>query len=47
MDNIIQDDGTVGIGFPAIPGNYRLVVKHRNHLSVMSNLITGLNWISL
>ena len=44
--NIIRDDGTLGIGFPAIPGNYRLVVKHRNHLSVMSNLINGFDWIS-
>ncbi len=44
--NIIQDDGTVGIGFPTVPGDYRLVVKHRNHLAVMSNLINNFNWIS-
>jgi hypothetical protein len=43
---LIQDDGTVGIGFPAVPGNYHLVIKHRNHLAVMSNLINGFTWIS-
>lgn len=44
---LLSDDGSIGIGFPAIPGNYRLVIKHRNHLSVMSNLINNFNWISL
>lgn len=44
---LLSDDGSVGIGFPSIPGNYRIVIKHRNHLSVMSNLINNFNWISL
>lgn len=44
---LISDDGSAGIGFPAVPGNYRIVIKHRNHLSVMSNLINNFNWISL
>ncbi len=45
---LINDDGTQGIGFPTVPnpsGHY-LVVKHRNHLSVMSDLTQTYNWYS-
>ncbi len=34
---IINDDGDVAIPIPAPNGNYFIVVKHRNHLSVMSS----------
>lgn len=42
---LIEDDGTQGIGIKAKPGDYFIVIKHRNHLGVMTNLIqTGLIW---
>jgi len=44
--NIIRDDGTIGTGFPAVPNSYYLVVKHRNHLGIMSNSAQSYNWIS-
>ena len=45
---LINDDGSQGIGFPAVPdpsGHY-LVVKHRNHLSVMSDETQIYDWYS-
>jgi len=44
--NIINDNGSLGIGFPAIPDDYYLVVKHRNHLPVMSNGAITYDWFS-
>lgn len=44
--NIIDDTGASGIGLPAVPGNHYLVVKHRNHLSVMSNNTITYEWLS-
>ncbi|MCP5064582.1 MAG: hypothetical protein GY936_19265 [Ignavibacteriae bacterium] len=42
---LIEDDGTQGIGIKAKPGDYFLVIKHRNHLGVTTNLLqTGLTW---
>jgi len=42
---LIEDDGTQGIGIKAKPGDYFIVIKHRNHLGVMTNLIQpGLTW---
>ena len=34
--DIVAADGSSPLGFNAAPGNYHVVVKHRNHLSVMS-----------
>lgn len=44
--NIINDNGSVGIGFPAAPSTSHIVVKHRNHLSVMSNSTITYDWFS-
>jgi hypothetical protein len=44
--NIIGDDGLAGIGMSADPGSYRLVVKHRNHLGIMSNSTISAGWFS-
>ncbi|MCP5064581.1 MAG: hypothetical protein GY936_19260 [Ignavibacteriae bacterium] len=42
---LIEDDGTQGIGVKAKPGDYFIVIKHRNHLGIMTNLVqTGLTW---
>ncbi len=42
---LIEDDGTQGIGIKSKPGDYFIVVKHRNHLGVMSATVqTGLTW---
>ncbi len=44
---IIDDGNNVGTGMAAAAGNYYLVVKHRNHLGVMSNgTVSGFNWVS-
>lgn len=45
--NIIDDAGTSGIGLPATPGNHYLVVKHRNHLAVMSDNTITYEWLNL
>jgi len=43
--NVIEDDGTAGIGIKSAPGDYYIVVKHRNHLGVMTSSVqTGLTW---
>jgi hypothetical protein len=34
--NIIDDDSTLGIGIAALRGDYYIVIKHRNHLAIMS-----------
>lgn len=34
--DIVAADGSSALGFNAPPGNYHVVVKHRNHLAVMS-----------
>jgi hypothetical protein len=44
--NLINDKGTAGIGFPSVPADYYLVLKHRNHLAVMSNLTQAYSWFS-
>jgi hypothetical protein len=44
--NIIDDSGNPGIGFPAVPGSSYLVIKHRNHLPVMSEGIISVDWYS-
>lgn len=44
--NIIDDLGNIGIGFPASPASSYLVIKHRNHLTVMSNSTISTNWLS-
>lgn len=44
LGRLISDDGTVGIGFPAVPSSYRLVIKHRIHLSVMSSSNISYSW---
>ena len=42
---LVKDNGTQGIGIKAKPGDYYLVIKHRNHLAVMSaSKLTGLTW---
>ncbi|NOX66506.1 MAG: hypothetical protein GXO85_12160 [Chlorobi bacterium] len=43
--NLIADDGTNGVGIKSKPGDYFVVIKHRNHLGVMTSAIqTGLTW---
>ena len=45
--NLIDDNATSGrgIGIAAAPGNYYLVIKHRNHLGVMTSAVqNGLTW---
>ncbi len=46
--NIINDAGaTTGIGMPGIGGtDYYIVVKHRNHIGVMSSTTQTLSWIT-
>lgn len=44
--NIINDNGSLGIGFPSTPGFRYLVIKHRNHLPVMSNGSINYDWYS-
>ncbi len=46
--NIINDAGaTTGIGLPGIDGTeYYAVVRHRNHLGIMSSSARTLNWLS-
>lgn len=34
--DIVATDGTSAVTFQAAPGNYRLAVRHRNHLGIMS-----------
>jgi len=42
---LIADDGSYDIGLAWIPGGYYVVVRHRNHLAIMSNaLVTGFTW---
>ena len=42
---LIEDDGTGEIGIKAAPGDYYIVIQHRNHLGVMSATAqTGLTW---
>ena len=43
---LTADDGTTTqIRIPAAPGDYYLVIRHRNHLSVMTaTAVTGLTW---
>lgn len=44
-DGLVMDiDGTEGLYFPSIIGNanYHLVVRHRNHLAIMSDLAVNL-----
>ena len=36
--DIVAADGSSPLGFYAAPGNYHVVVKHRNHLGIMSAL---------
>ncbi len=45
---IINDAGaTTGVGMPGIGGtNYYIIVKHRNHLGVMSSSAQTLSWIT-
>lgn len=46
--NIINDAGATEVGLPGIGGtDYYIVVKHRNHLGVMSNLPQTLPWLTL
>ncbi|MFC1786232.1 hypothetical protein ACFLZA_02580 [Candidatus Neomarinimicrobiota bacterium] len=35
--NLMEDDWSVGIGLPWIPGSYYLVIRHRNHLAIMNS----------
>lgn len=45
--NLIDDNATSGsgIGIAAPPGNYYIVIEHRNHLAVMTaSAQTGLTW---
>lgn len=44
--NIINDTGSSGIGLPTLPGSNYLVIKHRNHLSVMSRNTIVFDWVS-
>jgi len=46
---LIGDDGSNDIGLPYIPGSYYVVVRHRNHLGIMSPAtipaeFTNLSW---
>jgi len=42
---LIEDDGTQGVGIKAKPGDYFIVIKHRNHLRVMTSTIqNNLTW---
>jgi len=42
---LIEDDGSQGVGKKAKPDDYHIVIKHRNHLSVMTNEVqAGLTW---
>lgn len=42
---LIEDDGSMGIGMKANPDDYYIVIKHRNHLSVMADKVqAGLTW---
>jgi hypothetical protein len=34
---IVDIDGTSALSFPVAPGNYYIVLEHRNHLSIMSS----------
>lgn len=49
--NIINDNGDIGIGFPALPSsitsaNYHIVIRHRNHLPIMSSVALAFDWYS-
>jgi hypothetical protein len=44
--NLINDSGSAGIGFPSVPADYYLVLKHRNHLAAMSNTSSFYRWIT-
>ena len=35
--DIVDRDGTSPVSFYVVPGNYRISVKHRNHLGIMTN----------
>ena len=37
---LIADDGTNDIGLPGIPGDYYIVIRHRNHLGIMNSAPT-------
>jgi len=37
---LIADDGSNDIGLPWIPGDYYIVVRHRNHLAIMNSAPT-------
>ncbi len=42
--DIVSTDGTSNVTIPGvIPGNYFVVVKHRNHLGVMTNTSISLD----
>ncbi len=43
--SLIEDDGTTGVGLKVKPGDYYVIIKHRNHLGIMTaNAVTGLTW---
>jgi hypothetical protein len=44
--NIIDDAGNNGSGVPASPGDYYIVVNHRNHLGVMSSTAQSISWMT-
>ena len=42
---LIEDDGSQAIGIKAKPDDYHIVIKHRNHISVMTKEVqAGLTW---
>ncbi|MEN8194049.1 MAG: hypothetical protein ABFS12_14590 [Bacteroidota bacterium] len=42
---LIEDDGSLGVGIKAKPDDYHIVIKHRNHISVMTNEVQAeLTW---
>jgi len=43
--SLIEDDDSDGIGIKSKPGNYFVIVKHRNHLAIMTTAAQiGLTW---
>ncbi len=45
---VVATDGSIGLAFNVVPSNYHIIVRHRNHVDVMSNnpvsLTTGNNF---
>ena len=42
---LIKDDGSQGVGIKAKPDDYHIVIKHRNHISIMTDEVqAGLTW---